>query len=150
MGDDIKHLLRQAGSLPDDVLDLVETALALAALDRKCSRDWYREHIARLTAEVGVVAAEQEPDGVDGPAVALRTVFADRYGYRGDTATYEDPQNANLMRVIDRRKGLPVALGILYIHAARAQGWDCAGLNFPGHFLIRLDRHGLHSLKGGP
>jgi regulator of sirC expression with transglutaminase-like and TPR domain len=146
MGDDIKHLLRQAGALPDDALDLTEIALALASLDRKCSRDWYREHIARLTAEVGMVAAEREPDGVEGPAAALRTVFADRYGYHGDTATYEDPQNANLMRVIDRRKGLPVALGILYIHAARAQGWECAGLNFPGHFLIRLDRHGERAI----
>src|SRR5258708_29245030 len=51
-------------------------------------------------------------------------------------------QNANLMRVIDRRKGLPVALGILYIHAARAQGWDMAGLAFPGHFLVRLAEPG--------
>ena len=31
-----------------------------------------------------------------------------------------------------------MALGILYIHAARAQGWDMAGLAFPGHFLVRL------------
>jgi regulator of sirC expression with transglutaminase-like and TPR domain len=42
------------------------------------------------------------------------------------------------MRVVDRRKGLPVALGILYMHAGRAQGWDTVGLAFPGHFLIRL------------
>jgi regulator of sirC expression with transglutaminase-like and TPR domain len=42
------------------------------------------------------------------------------------------------MRVIDRRKGLPVALGILYLDAARAQRWEAVGLGFPGHFLIRL------------
>src|SRR3546814_1821098 len=47
--------------------------------------------------------------------------------------------NANLMRVIGRRRGLPVALGILYLHGARAQGWAICGLNFPGHFLLRLD-----------
>src|SRR3546814_6699790 len=47
--------------------------------------------------------------------------------------------NANLMRVIDRRRGLPVALGILYLHGARAQGCAICGLNFPGHFLLRLD-----------
>src|SRR5258708_22889857 len=62
-------------------------------------------------------------------------------------------QNANLMRVIDRRKGLPVALGILYIHAARAQGWDMAGLAFPGHFLGPLQDAGtprvLAPLHGG-
>jgi regulator of sirC expression with transglutaminase-like and TPR domain len=65
-------------------------------------------------------------------------VILGRHGYQGDTATYEDLENANLMRVIDRRRGLPVALGILYIHAGRAQGWDIAGLAFPGHFLVRL------------
>ena len=63
-----------------------------------------------------------------------------KYGYSGDELTYDDLQNANLMRVIDRRKGLPVALGILYLGAARAQGWDTVGLGFPGHFLIRLSQ----------
>ena len=146
MGEDIHRILRQTGALPDGAIDLLETALALAALDRRCSRDWYRAHVARLCDEVGAAAAEHEPDGVSGPSAALRQVFAERYGYHGDTETYEDPQNANLMRVIDRRKGLPVALGILYIHAARAQGWDCAGLNFPGHFLIRIDRDGERAI----
>jgi regulator of sirC expression with transglutaminase-like and TPR domain len=57
------------------------------------------------------------------------------------------------MRVVDRRKGLPVALGILYMHAARAQGWDSVGLAFRGHFLIRLtagaDRLILDPFHGG-
>jgi regulator of sirC expression with transglutaminase-like and TPR domain len=35
-----------------------------------------------------------------------------------------------------------VSLGILFLHAARAQGWRAAGLGFPGHFLIRLDGDG--------
>src|SRR3546814_8592275 len=43
------------------------------------------------------------------------------FGYHGDTESYDDPQNADLVRVIDRRMGLPVSLGVLYIHAARAQ-----------------------------
>src|SRR3546814_10733859 len=47
--------------------------------------------------------------------------------------------NADMTRVIDRRRGLPVSLGILYLHGARAQGWPICGLNFPGHFLLRLD-----------
>jgi regulator of sirC expression with transglutaminase-like and TPR domain len=29
-------------------------------------------------------------------------------------------------------------LSILYLHVARAQGWDAEGLAFPGHFLIRV------------
>ena len=33
-------------------------------------------------------------------------------------ATFDDPQNADLISVIDRRRGLPVSLGILYIDLA--------------------------------
>ncbi|MDA0240470.1 MAG: transglutaminase-like domain-containing protein, partial [Proteobacteria bacterium] len=73
---------------------------------------------------------------------ALRDVVVRYHGYRGDADTYDDMQNANLMRVIDRRKGIPVALGILIIHAARSRRWQIAGLNFPGHFLLRLSLNG--------
>jgi regulator of sirC expression with transglutaminase-like and TPR domain len=72
-------------------------------------------------------------------AKVLAAVLCEEFRYAGDEETYDDLDNANIMRVIERRKGLPVTLGILYIFAARAQGWDAAGLNFPGHFLIRLE-----------
>ena len=76
-----------------------------------------------------------------------------RYGYDGDRLTYDDPQNANLMTVIDRRRGLPVSLGILYIHAARAAGYAAEGLNSPGHFLMRISSRGgevlLDPFNGG-
>ncbi|NNG05788.1 MAG: tetratricopeptide repeat protein [Inquilinus sp.] len=143
--DDLRAVLRRAGAAADSAIDLVDTALALAALERRTRLGWYRSHLARLVDEVGE-AARGVGAGVEGPAEVLRAVLFDRYGYHGDQVTYEDLQNANLMRVIDRRKGLPVALGILYIHIARAQGWECAGLNFPGHFLIRLDRDGERAI----
>ena len=44
------------------------------------------------------------------------------------------PENANLLQVIDRRIGLPVSLGILYIHAGRAQGWAVDGAGLPRPF----------------
>src|SRR3546814_4259755 len=47
--------------------------------------------------------------------------------------------NAGSTRCVDRRRGRPGAVGILYLHGARAQGWPICGLNFPGHFLLRLD-----------
>ncbi len=74
---------------------------------------------------------------------ALADVIASAYGYRGDSETYDDLQNADLAQVIERRKGLPVALSILYLHVARAQGWEAEGLAFPGHFLIRIGIDGV-------
>jgi regulator of sirC expression with transglutaminase-like and TPR domain len=108
--------LENVGTLPDDAIDLAGTALALAALDHpdvEFAR--YREHLALLAREVGLRRAA--------PAEALREVLIDAFGYRGDRDSYDDLDNANLIRVIDRRRGLPVALSILWLHAARAQGW---------------------------
>lgn len=117
---------------------IAEAALALAALDRpQVDLARYRRHLATLAEEVAAYGADT---GDLGSCVqALGAVIAEKYRYAGDTLTYEDVQNANLMRVIDRRKGLPVALGILYLHAGRAQGWVMSGLAFPGHFLVRIE-----------
>jgi regulator of sirC expression with transglutaminase-like and TPR domain len=129
-------ILREVGAQTDEAIDLAEAALALASLDQP-ERDLapYRAHLAALVRDVG--AAAQKP-GV-APYAALRDVLVGAYGYTGDRDSYDALDNADLMRVIDRRRGLPVALSILWLHAARAQGWGAAGINFPSHFLIRID-----------
>jgi regulator of sirC expression with transglutaminase-like and TPR domain len=80
------------------------------------------------------------------PPQALQKTLGEQFGFRGDSDTYEDLQNADFARVLDRRKGLPIALGILYIHVARAVGCTCVGLNFPGHFVVRLDHANERSI----
>ena len=144
--------LQTAGEARDEDMDLAGAALALALLDcRDQSAAPYHEHLAAIASAVGGACAAAEDIGAR--AAALAMVISGQFGYAGDQENYHDMQNANLIRVIDRRRGLPVALGILYILAARAQGWDCAGLNFPGHFLIRLElgpaRRILDPFNGG-
>jgi regulator of sirC expression with transglutaminase-like and TPR domain len=129
--------LRALGASEAAVLPIAEAALALASFERpRVALSRYRQHLATLARDVGrhSSAAGDLEDRVR----AVNEIVLLKYGYSGDELTYDDLQNANLMRVVDRRKGLPVALGILYLHAARSQGWDAAGLAFPGHFLVRL------------
>jgi len=136
---EILNALEAVGRQPDDMIDLAEVALLLAALDYpEADLAPYRRHLAALASNLADMAA-QEKETLDGRVAALTQVVAEQHGYAGDRRTYDDLQNANLIRVIDRRKGLPVALGILYIHAARAQGWRASGINFPGHFLISVE-----------
>jgi len=59
---------------------------------------------------------------------------------------FDEPANADLISVIERRRGLPVALGILYIHAGRAAGMDACGLFAPGHFLLKITLKGSEAL----
>jgi regulator of sirC expression with transglutaminase-like and TPR domain len=137
-----KDLLRHIGTQPDEDIDLAEAALALAALDHPdVSLQRYRDHLSLLAEQVGELNPP-DADTLEGRVTALQDVLVGRHGYEGDTLTYDDIQNANMMQVIDRKKGLPVALGILFIQTARAQGWAISGLNFPGHFLVRLEYAG--------
>lgn len=129
--------LRELADTASPVLPIGEAALALASFERpRVPLARYRQHLATLARDVG--RHDGATGGLAGRARALNEIILLKHGYSGDELTYDDLQNANLMRVVDRRKGLPVALGILYLHAARAQGWDAVGLAFPGHFLIRL------------
>lgn len=139
--------LRGVGAMPDEAIDLAGTALLLASCTRpRIDLARYRAHLATLAREVGEAyeAVARAMDPLAAARAALDAVLFERHGYAGDDVTYDDVQNANLMRVIDRKRGLPVALSILYIHAARAQGWAVEGVGFPGHFLVRL-RHGGNS-----
>lgn len=139
--------LRRVGGADGGPLDLMEGALALAVFDAPTERlEGYRAHLDQLARDVETAISAKDAEDANGDApnrlAALNGVLFGLHGYRGDSETYDDLQNANLIRVMDRRKGLPVALGILMIHLARSQGWEMVGLDFPGHFLIRLDAGG--------
>lgn len=144
---DPKHYLETAGRMPEAEVDIAPCALAMALVAHPgLSVDRYFNHLKTLAKEVKARYAELLDAGakadVHTQLAALKHVLADSHGYRGDHERYDDLQNADLIRVIDRGKGLPIALSILYIHAGRAQGWDICGLNMPGHFICRLEKDG--------
>lgn len=138
--------LSAIGSLPDAEIDIAAAALQLARIDAP-ELDWRAgaEHLTALArAAVGAASADPQADAGDVARrrAALAEVIHRRFGYAGDTETYEDLANANLLRVIERRRGLPVTLGILWLHAAEAAGWQAHGVDFPGHFLVALAGRG--------
>ncbi|WP_421997381.1 SirB1 family protein [Reyranella sp.] len=131
-------------------LDLLEAALALSLLHGDPPPDLapFRQHVAAMVADTADLVRRR------GASVeSLGEVIARSYAYRGDTESYDDLRNADLVHVVERRKGLPVALSILYLHVARGQGWEAEGLAFPGHFLIRVAidgaRHVVDPFHGG-
>jgi regulator of sirC expression with transglutaminase-like and TPR domain len=128
--------LGAAGAEPPD---LAEAALLFAAIDAPgADLAPARAHLAALAA----AAAKLRDIAPGARAGALAALLAGRHGYAGDAETYDDLANANLIRVIERRRGLPVALGILWIHAARAAGWPAWGIDFPAHFLVGIAGEG--------
>ncbi len=132
-------MLSEVARAGTEGIGIAHAALAFARLDREgVDPQPYEDHIQSLAADVsqllrGRAASIQHATDV------LNAVMFDAYGYQGDNENYDDLDNADMMRVIDRRCGLPVALSVLYMHVARIAGLRAAGLSFPGHFLVRLD-----------
>ena len=136
---DPRDALEAIGQLPDVEIDLADAALQLARIDAP-DADWRlaRAELSELARDA-VAIADRLGGDLTARAGALAELIAGRHSFRGDDETYEDPANANLIRVLERRRGLPVALGILWLHCARAAGWGAHGVDFPSHFLVVLD-----------
>ncbi|WP_142849061.1 SirB1 family protein [Telmatospirillum sp. J64-1] len=136
--DALREELARLATLEDERIDLAGVALTLAALHLETPRlEEAYTHLDEIVADLAGLAAEAvQPEE---KAAALTEVLAVRWGYAGDDEDYDNLDNGNLIRVIERRRGLPVALGILWIHAGRSQGWSIEGLSFPAHFLLRIE-----------
>ena len=141
MSEDPREFLKRMGESGDGPHDIARAALMLAALDHP--ERALERYLAHLEEIEGAMRAEKPLIlRVEDGARALVDLLAGRLGYDGDRLAYDDPRNADLMAVIDRRRGLPVALGILYMHAARAAGMRAVGLNTQSHFVLRLSHRG--------
>lgn len=145
--DQLMVTLQAIGTQQDGAIDLAKTALYMAALDQPgLSLDRYETHIHRLVEEVrerhDALLQAGAKDEAQTRLAALKHIIADKHEYSGDTENYDDLQNASLIRVIDRRRGMPIALAILYIQIGRLLGWAVYGLNLPGHFVCRIDQDG--------
>lgn len=124
--------LEAAGAVPDESFDLFETALILSACDRPdLDLAAYRQELAKLVARAEAI----HRDGAS-IAHALAETIGVEADLDGDVETYDDPRNADLAWTLERRVGLPVTLGIIYLAVARQNGWTASGLGFPGHFLV--------------
>ncbi|WP_343564469.1 SirB1 family protein [Kiloniella sp. b19] len=149
--------LDAVGQHGDEAVELLATALVLGAHRpdlAETSEDIEQAQTVDLTpyiqhGEELVEAArdllQQEVAGspeLDDLLSVVNAVLYDQFSYQGDTENYDSLDNSSLLSVIDRRRGLPISLGILYIHLIRALGGSAEGLNFPGHFLLSVSAGG--------
>lgn len=127
------------GQLPDEEIALADTALLFARLDAP-EADWRRasKHLSLLAREAAELRSWAGRDAQH-QAEALAAMLCCRHDYSGDYETYDDLRNVNLIRVTERRRGMPIGLGIIWLHCAEVAGWDCYGINFPRHFVLGLD-----------
>jgi regulator of sirC expression with transglutaminase-like and TPR domain len=132
--DQAESFLAEVGQAADRDFPLFEAAVACAVhedpeRDPEPARDLANEAEARLKARL----ARESPEE------ALAETMAGDMRLAGDLITYDDPDNTDLISVAQRRKGLPVTLGVFYLDVAHRCGLDVRGVDFPGHFLLRIE-----------
>lgn len=132
--DEAEQALAAAGQGGDAGFPLFEAALACAlhddpSRDPQAVRSLSEQIGERLRRRLDMESAEE----------ALAETLCGDFRFNGDILTYDDPDNADVIAVAERRQGIPVALGIFYLDAARRCRLPVDGVDFPGHFLLRIE-----------
>lgn len=130
------------GLLDDEDIELDSAALALSSLDHEGqSLEPYLEKLRQISDAVEVARKQRVATDLasgEGQGALLAQVIGEQLGFVGDRDSYDAPLNADMIRVLDRRRGLPVSLSILYVAAARRMGWRADALNTPSHVLVGI------------
>jgi regulator of sirC expression with transglutaminase-like and TPR domain len=86
----------------------------------------------------GLRASGFRPLDADTNARRIAAYLAGEQGFVGDAATYHDPDNALLTRVLDRKRGLPITLSIVYVSIARRLEVPAYAVQLPGHVVAAV------------
>ena len=132
--EEAERALTEAGAGPEADFPLLEAAIA-CALHEEPGRDG--EPVRALMADAaGRLSSRLRRES---PEEALAETLAGDLRFAGDMISYDSPANSDILTVCERRQGLPVALGLLYLVAARRCDLGVQGVDFPGHFLLRVE-----------
>ena len=127
---------RLAELLEAETVDLAEANLMIACE----ASDGIDLDTAMATVE-GLAASARLGEGV---VPTLR-----EYGLRGDADDYDDPRNSFVHEVLQRKRGLPIALATVALAVADRVGAPLVGVGLPGHFAI-ADRSGADAVVIDP
>ena len=121
----------------DDGFALLEATIAVA-------QDEYPQlDVQAVLAEVDALGLKlAQRIAADAPPVQrlrlLNRYFFEELGFSGNVNDYYDRRNSYLNDVIERRRGIPITLALLYLELAQHAGLQARGVAFPGHFLVKL------------
>ncbi|MGW7086164.1 transglutaminase family protein [Streptomyces sp. NPDC054871] len=76
------------------------------------------------------------PGGAREWAAALAELLGARCGFMGTPADYQRLESSLLHEVLERRRGLPILLSVVWIEVARRAGAPVYGVALPGHFVV--------------
>ena len=118
------HLFEAAVSLGQDEYPELDVQRALAEVDAQLVR--LRQ---RLPADASAMHKLR----------LLNHFYFQDLHFGGNVNHYYDPDNSYLHKVLERRRGIPVSLAVLWLELAQGLGLAAHGVGFPGHFMVKVN-----------
>lgn len=127
---------RRIAGMRDEDVSLAEGALWIAAGEYPGLS--VGDYLARLHDMAATLRGRLRADVATAEKLlALNHYLFDELGFGANSDDYYDPRNSFLNEVLDRRLGIPITLGVVYIEVGRRIGLGLHGVSFPGHFLVK-------------
>ena len=124
-------LVEQFKRLSQDSLNELDAALLVAqVVDANVDTARVRQHIKTLED----AARSQGTVDVEGMLAMLRN-----QGFAQTFLTDVDPTHSSIDWLLQQHQGLPIVVAVLVVTLARGLGLLAEGVNYPRHFLVRID-----------
>lgn len=115
--------------------DLIAGATLLSQLHYpEVREDILKEQIQRIRKDIwleindGLTAYEK--------IRIFNKIFYGKHGFEGDHTNYFAPENSYIHSVLDRKKGNPLSLALIYMVVAQSLDIPVYGVNLPNHFIL--------------
>ncbi|WEM42932.1 tetratricopeptide repeat protein [Photobacterium sp. DA100] len=130
-------------------MPLVDGAVAMTeAVDPHFPAGWVSVQLERLAQEAEH-ALMDEPDSYLRLEGLLR-LFYREWGFIGDHEQYFSSDNVFLDKVLERKKGIPVTLGALFLFLAHRLDLPVRAVGFPTQFVLKVEWYGSDPLFINP
>ena len=136
-------LFQEMVSRPPDRVNLAAAAL-LIALD-----EYPTLNVSAYLQQIDAIAERTLSRMLfhpgDNPLEAIQTINRQLFeveGFRGNREDYYDPRNSFLNEVLERKKGIPITLSLLYMEVGLRIGLKVEGVGMPGHFIVKCEQNG--------
>ncbi len=86
----------------------------------------------RLTIWLGLFNEQSSYEKIQ----LLNHIFFNQNKFSGDNESYNSPNNSFINEVIERKKGNPISLSVLYMLIAQRLNLPVFGINLPQHFVL--------------
>ncbi|WP_240791501.1 tetratricopeptide repeat protein [Psychromonas sp. SP041] len=97
-------------------------------------QDSMRLQLIIVKSQVG----KKTEQNLDKLQTLLNSVYHEQ-GFKGDWKAFFKVKNALVSKVLSRRKGVPISLGILLIEMLKETGFIASGICFPSGFIVKVD-----------